>query len=153
HGNKTLAISVVCIDGGLRRCGGPGPAWSGHSPGPDRAAITIARRELRPDASPAAPRPGGARRHDHWTASRAAWRQTGALRWRAVPARRHRSRNARADAGCRQDPGYSAARQPWRRPLDPAEITPFTGLFRTCRVCLTAPRPTSYMPRVRDCGI
>jgi hypothetical protein len=50
-------------------------------------------------------------------------------------------------------PGDSAARQPRRRPDDPAEIAPFAGTWPNRRVCLTGPRPTPYMPRVRECGI
>jgi hypothetical protein len=152
HGNKTHAISILSCDGGLRRCGCPGPAWSDHSPGPDRAAITT-RDQLRADAGAAAFRHRGAGRHHHWPAGRATWRQACPIRRRSMPAGRHRSRHARACAGWRQHAGDSAARQPRRRSLDPAQIAPSAGLLRRGQLCLTGPRPTSYMPRVRDCGM
>ena len=125
HGNKTLAISLLSIDGGLRWGNRTGSAWSGHSPGPDRAAIALARRQLCANAT-AGPSGGcGAGRPDNRPASRAARRQTGPVRWRIVPAGRRRSRNARADAGRRQYAGDSAPWQPRRRPRDPAEIGTF----------------------------
>ena len=150
---RALLLSCVLM-AAAGVAGAQAPPASGHAAGPDRAAIARTRRQLRADAADAAFRRGGAGRHHHRPAGRAARRQTGPIRRRAVPARRRRSRNARADAGRRQDAGDSAARQPRRRPDDPAEIAPFCRhLAGRARLCLTGPRPTPYMPRVRDCGI
>ncbi len=129
----------MCSDGG-RRCGGrTGAAWPHDAAGPDCAAIAGPGgcRQLRTDATGAEFRRDGSGgknpgRNDHRPTGRAARRQTGALGRRIVSAARHRSRNACACAGRGQDARDSAARQPRRRPDNPAEIALF------CR-CLAGP--------------
>ena len=143
----------MSIDGGLRCGGRSSAAGPGHSPGPDRAAIAFARHQLRADATAGPSWRCRAGRPDHGSTGRAARRQIGPFRWSLVPASRCRSRNACADAGCRQYAGDSTARQPRRRPDNSAEIALFAGISRQMRVCLTGPSATSYMPRVRECGI
>jgi hypothetical protein len=65
HGNKTRNLSVMYRDGGLRWGFRTGPAWSGYSPGPDRAAITTISCQLRPDATGTGLDDGHARRNHH----------------------------------------------------------------------------------------
>ncbi len=143
----------MCIDGDLRRGDRTGSAWRDDARAANGAAIARSVGELCSDASGAAVWNGGSGGNDHGAASRAAGRQTGPLRWRAVPTARGRPRNARACTRRRQDTRDSAARQPRRRPHDPADRALCAGIALMVRVCLTGPGATSYMPRVRDCGI
>ena len=122
----------MCADGGRRRGGCAGPAGpttppaKTAPPSPERAA-NCAPMQPKPNSGTAVP--DG---NHHRPAGRAARRQAGALGRRIVPAAGRRSRNARACAGHRQDARDSAARQPRRRPDNPAEIALF------CR-CLAGP--------------
>jgi hypothetical protein len=122
----------MCADGGRRRGDGPGAARSCNAACQDGAALAGTRGQLRPHAADAEFRHGGSGRDHHRPAARAAGRQAGPIGWRIVPAAGRRSRNARACAGHRHDARDSAARQPRRRPDNPAEIALF------CR-CLAEP--------------
>ena len=124
HIKRALLLSCVlmAVSGVAGAQAPPGPTTP---PAANRAAIARTRRQLRADAAGAAFRHGGSGGNDHRPAGRAARRQTGPLRWRVVPAAGRRPRNARACAGHRQDARDSAARQPRRRPDNPAEIALF----------------------------
>jgi hypothetical protein len=75
HGNHTRTSPVFCVDRRLYRGGRTGPAGPNHAPGTDRAAITLAHRQLRADAA-ADPefRHAGSGGTDHRAAGRAARR-------------------------------------------------------------------------------
>lgn len=133
-------------------------------PGYSAAADCAARAE--PSAKLCADGKGrrGAWGTDHRSEPRATQRPACAIRRRLVPARRCRSRNPCAHAGCRQDACDPAARQPRRRPVATSEmmqpfrrremaqtrnLAPSSITWPGSQLCLTGNRPAPYMPRVR----
>src|SRR3954451_13741383 len=123
HADETFTLlRLLAVRAGRDEWPGyrPGAARAGNAAGPNRDARAF--QQLHADAIGAASRHRGAGKLDNRRARGAVGRKTREVRRSAVPARRSRSRNSRADTRCRKYARDPSAWQPRRRSYCSAKI-------------------------------